>query len=402
MKSVLFTLLFALFAHAAVASEELQELNKIRGSLGLTPWASHSALEVAAQNHADYLHQNRTRGHAEQRGKPAFTGESHVDRTVHTGYPSRHTGENASFHTYSAGVKESIDGLMAAIYHRFAFLSLDHDEIGIGVTRDDQYTTFVYDFGTRRKRELCEGPAPLGAGKRYTLVCLDARQPVDARAFEQAIHETRIANPAIITFPTDGDEDIPPAFYEEAPDPLPNHDVSGFPVSVQFNPATFSRPPTITGWSIYREGVSTPLETIVYMRQQNDPHRKLTAHEHVLFPSERLEWNTHYQIVLNYEHQGKPEQLSWGFKTRDPGLPLYTIETSDRYIQATAGDRFVIYAPPRHSRDQKNGYQSKFRQRPNVKIDFIDDHTLDVTALDFPGTTWVQFQGREFRIDVRL
>ncbi len=396
---IYFILISITTGHAS--SENLSYLNNMRAQAGLTPWSEQQQLTTAAQNHANYLQQHRARGHGEQRGSPGFTGANHVERMVYAGYPSRHGSENVSFHTYAAALPESIDGLMAAIYHRFAFLSMDYNEAGVGISQTGDFTSFVYNIGNSHKRSLCEQTSPPGTRRYYTKTCRDQQKGVDAQNFDLALHETRASNPNIVVFPPANSEGILPAFYEEEPDPLPNYEVSGFPVSVQFNPAYFpAQPPVITDWHIYDANDDKPLETIAYFNQQSDPHRKLTAYQHVLFPKQRLEWNHGYRVTLTYQVNNQPKELAWTFRTRDLSLPIYRIETADQYIKAKPGENFIVYIPPRNGGDSSASYRTTFRRQETVKIKFIDDHTLQIDPLPIPGSTTIAFQGRSFRIDV--
>ena len=113
-------------------SQAYSKLNSIRDALQLTRLSSNELLTNAAQAHADYLVANKDSSHYETQGKAYFTGKAPLDRAFHAGYNASSVSENLSTHNYDA--QSSIDGLFAAIYHRFGFLSPSIDEIGIGVT----------------------------------------------------------------------------------------------------------------------------------------------------------------------------------------------------------------------------------------------------------------------------
>jgi len=118
----------------------LAYLNKIREHTGLTALKSNKALENAAASHAKYLVQNQTNGHYEKSGKYSYTGRTPSNRIIKAAYPSRFVMENLSVNT--SGPVKSIDKLFSAIYHRFVFLNLDKDEIGIGT------------YATKKKRRI--------------------------------------------------------------------------------------------------------------------------------------------------------------------------------------------------------------------------------------------------------
>lgn len=383
-------------------TDNLHYLNQLREQAGLNAWKSNQQLTYAAQNHAQYLHRYHLRGHGEQQGKPGYTGSNHVQRLMHAGYPSRHASENASIHTYAATIKESVDGLMAAIYHRFAFLSMKYDEIGIGVAQTSDYTSFVYEMGNSGKRVLCEAPDRRMTNRYYTGVCRDQRKTVDANSFDAVSRQTEAENPAIVVYPPANSASAMPAFYEEAPDPLPSYDVSGFPISVQFNPVHFpGASPVILDWQLYDIDTGQPLDIIAIFNKQTDPHRKLTAYQHVLFPLLRLRWNGQYRVALIYRYNGEERELGWSFKTRDLQLPIYEITTRDEIIVAKPGQPFVIYTPPNNQRGDNARYRTQFMEQESVDIRFIDDHTLHITPRNYRGVTQIIFHNRRIRIDVR-
>ena len=222
-----------------VAYEKIEarsHLNSIREEMNLNTLLQDDLLNIAAQGHADYLVANNESSHYQVAGQTKFTGERPVDRTLDANYLSTHVSENVSTQTYSA--QSSIDGLFSAIYHRFGFLSLSIDEIGVGTTQEKAKTSnsaFVYVMANSAIKRLCHDRSFKGSGKYYYKICKDETHRVSEKAFIKAQNDNKRHNPKIVVYPYDGQTEVPPVFYDESPDPLPNHDVSGFPVSVEFN-----------------------------------------------------------------------------------------------------------------------------------------------------------------------
>lgn len=109
--------------------DPLSYINNVRAKSGLNYFAQNEILNTSALNHAKYVVANEAMSHDETPGKPNFTGENPSKRAFYAGYNAV-VRENLSYN--SSDLKSAIDGLLSAIYHRFAFLDFASDEIGIG------------------------------------------------------------------------------------------------------------------------------------------------------------------------------------------------------------------------------------------------------------------------------
>jgi hypothetical protein len=374
-------------------------LNGMRKLAGMSPFSYNRALADAAQNHANYLHIHKQGGHGEQSGRRGFTGQTQSQRVIATGYPSSQTGENVSYHVGNKGVMESIDGLMAAIYHRFAFLSFKYDEVGIGRVQSADYSAHVYNFGNQQKSLLCQQKNHRAPGRYFYEVCADPRFRISVQDMQAAEYEVSSQNADRVVWPADNSENIPPAFYREDPDPLPNHDVSGYPISVQFNPAAYPAGlPAVTRFQLFREDDQRPLETITLLDATTDRNRKFEPNEHALFPLHRLGWDTQYRAELDYVVGGKNHQYSWTFKTRRMTVPMVTVTEDNPAVLVKPGDRFALYVSPRGARDGEAAYSTRFPHGMNLDIDIHDPHTLIVSVSGIPGQATISFHG----IDIAL
>lgn len=387
-------------ADAADDVNAFEYLNNVRQQSGLLPFVYNESLADAARNHANYLHRYQIGGHGEQPGRRGFTGRSHVDRIVNSGYLSRQTGENVSYHSGVKGWKESIDGLMSAIYHRFAFLRFKYDELGIGQMQSRVFSAYVYNFGNKNKNNLCQQQSYRQSGRYYYSVCADEDFRIASHALDEAEHLVSQKSSAIVMWPAANSDDIPPAFYEESPDPLPAYDVSGYPVSVQFNPGAFPQGlPAITRFQIFRADDNQPLETILHLNSRNDRHRKLDANEHALFPLQRLDWHTQYRVEVDYQAPGQePQKLDWVFTTQKMSLPMAIITQDNQAVSARPGEPFAIYVPPRDERDGRGEYRTRYPNGMKLDIKIYDNHTLTVTVTGSSGSAIISFHGRDIRV----
>jgi len=374
-------------------------LNSIRKQAGMSAFTFNEQLANAAQNHSIYLHTHRLGGHGEQYGREGYTGQRHVDRIHHTGYLSSQTGENVSYHTGNKCVKQSVDGLMSAIYHRFAFLSFKYDEAGIGSSQSQVFSAHVYNFGNQRKNALCRQASYTLPGRYHYEVCADQRLRIATPELENAEYLVSKTNGDVIVWPGENSKDIPPAFYEEAPDPLPDYDVSGYPVSIQFNPAAFPQGlPVVTRFQLFRVSDNKPLEIITQMHAGNDRNRKFKPNEHALFPLHRLDWDTQYRAEADYQVAGQQQTRNWTFTTSKMTLPMVTMTEENPRIRVKSGETFAIYVPPRDTRDGKGVYRTRFPHGMNLDIQIHDNHTLIVTVTGRPGDATVTFHGLDIQL----
>jgi len=352
-------------------------LNSIREAMGLNTLVQNDLLNDAAQAHADYLVANHISSHYETDGMPKFTGVKPVDRALYANYASSYVSENLSTHTYSA--QASIDGLFSAIYHRFGFLALDIDEIGVGVTQEKEKTSnsaFVYVMANSNIERLCHEKSFHGTGKYYYKICKDTSHRIAQRAFEDAQNANKRYNPEIVVYPYDGQSEVPPVFYDESPDPLPNYEVSGFPVSVAFNDYYYKKVKLLS-FKLF-DNDNKEVTDVLLMDKDNDPHQRFTALQYALFPLKRLEYDAQYRAEVSYEAKGKVKTISWAFTTQKPMVELHTVQKKEATIHLEKGKSHILYFPPHNAHDLLKNIQFP----TDVDIKFIDHNTLELTVTD--------------------
>ncbi len=353
--------------------EAFARVNEIREALGMNTLESNDALAKAAQAHADYLVQNRAHEHNEIRGLPGFTGLHPVDRAIHAGYASRMVLENLSTQNYDA--ESSVSGLFSAIYHRFTFLDEGIDEIGVGVAQDKTNTknsAFVYDMGNSEINRLCRMKAFSGSGKFVYGVCGDKKHPLPYSRFLKAQNAMKWLNPKIVVYPYDGQKEVPPAFYAEIPDPLPDFDVSGFPVSISFNDYFFKHI-TLRSFRLFEVGG----KEVAYKRvlsKESDPNRRFSGLQFALFPLNRLKYDTSYRAEVIYVHHGREITKTWTFHTHKPQEKLLRITALDTKVDLQRGKGYQLYFVPRNGHDVLKDVMFP----DDVDVSFSDNNTLRV------------------------
>jgi len=351
-------------------------LNAIREEMGMNSLLQNDLLTIAAQGHADYLVANNESSHYEVEGHKKFIGVKPVDRTLYANYASMQVSENLSTHTYSA--QSSIDGLFSAIYHRFGFLSPSIDSIGVGVTQEKAKTSnsaFVYVMGNSALERLCHDKSFSGSGKYYYKICKDESHRIGEKAFVKAQNSNKIYNPKIVFYPYDGQTEVPPVFYDESPDPLPNHEVSGFPVSVEFNDYYFKEVELLS-FKLFKG--EHEVKDVLLMDKNNDPHGRFTDKQFALFPLKRLDYDNQYKVELSYKTKGKVQTYVWAFTTQKPTEELHTIEAKKTTIHLAKGKSHILYFPPHDAHDLLKSVQFP----REVEVTFIDHNTLKITVID--------------------
>ena len=365
------------------ANDALDYLNGLRTKAGLPKFSEQSNLNTAAQNHSDYMQINNVAGHYEDSSKSGYTGYSPMDRALDSSYSSRVVSENLS-----AGVEtdtESIDGLFSAIYHRFGFLNLSFDEIGIGKSHNGDTYFYTYDMGNTGVNLLCQETA---ASSGYKNVCSDAEKIVDRADFENALSSHKESAPELIIWPAVNSDNIPPVFYEESPDPLPNDSVTGYPISVEFNDGKFDTPPTVSSFTLVNVVTNSAVDNIVVMNENNDPHDDFTAYQFALFPEKRLEWGSQYRAKIIYTYDGVEKTKIWSFSTRSlqsKADKFYRIENNaDISLNVISGSHYAIYVVPNNTNDSLGNASYSYTSNTPT-FSYIDSNTVAITLTGTNG-----------------
>jgi len=180
-------------------------INYRRTQSGMPTLAQNAQIDNAAQGHSDYLRINNLMSHDQQPGRQGFTGANLGARLNAAGYtlPDRGFayGEVIAGSTNGSGFFLA-EELITAIYHRFVMFEPMFREIGTGAASASRgYHYFTADFASR---------SGYGPG---------------------------IARGTIVTWPFSGQTGVAPNFFSdtEEPDPVPDRNEVGYPISVHTN-----------------------------------------------------------------------------------------------------------------------------------------------------------------------
>ena len=361
----------------ASPTEAIEQLNRYRTLGSMLNYTTNSLLSRASRNHSNYLIKNNIAGHFEAQGHSGFTGVAPADRAVYVGFKTKSVSENISAGTHSADL--SIDGLFSAIYHRFGFLSFENDLVGSG----ENDGTYTYLMSNNALNSLC---GQNGTQSGWTVCATEGRNLSD-KDYTKAIDDVQKSNPPFVVWPPNNMDDVYPVFFTESPHPLPGSSVSGFPVSISFNPY-FAQSASVSKIEVY-DDEDTKLSG-KFMRKSNDPNRRFSDLEYAFFPLYRLKFATEYRVVIDYsftptdKFNGETSgTLNYSFITEVPEGKFYsTKELKDsNNIPIVANETYTFYVAPTSNKDLAfSSMRWSKTQGVRETIDQIDSNTVKITV----------------------
>lgn len=252
--------------------------NYRRSQIGLSMLTCNEMINKAAAGHSNYLRLNNTVTHDQVSGNPGFTGVTTQNRLANAGYAL--TGQYAYGEVISAAASNDgfyhAEELIAAIYHRFVIFEPRFREMGTGTATGNGYTYFTADMAA--SGTLAPG---LGVGK-------------------------------IVSYPKDGQVSVPTSFDSdtESPDPVPNLNRVGYPVSVHAD--IDSSGITVTSFTINPRGGAQM--TTRLLSSATDQHTSKQAA--AIIPLSTLAPNTTYDVSFVGKVDGVSVTKNWSFTTK--------------------------------------------------------------------------------------
>ena len=240
-------------------------LNEIRLSAGLGMVAQNTAMDQAAQAHAEWMIANDVLSHEEVAGTPGFTGENYARRDEHFGYVPVEGGEVMASGAHG---DTGVDALVNMVYHRSLILAFEPVDVGIGWS---------------------------GAISAHvvTPLVIDATRPgTDPVRGLGQVAQSSIRGAAC--WPIDGARDVPLIMGLEIPSPVPAQNVLtlGTPVSV-----TVERLKTISSTQFTLTNSATgAVVTTQLLTNKNDPSGLVPESYIAVVPLAPLAANTTYRV----------------------------------------------------------------------------------------------------------
>lgn len=263
-----------------IAADGREWLNYRRGLIGLSTLARSNLIDIAAQGHSDYQRINNTITHDQTPGKEGFTGVDVSARLAAAGYrfntsSSRAYGEVISATSNGSG-QYMAEELITAIYHRFVIFEPVFKEIGTGAaTTATGYNYFTANFTANNG---------YGAG---------------------------LAAGQVAAWPFNGQVSVPRNFFSntESPDPVPDRNEVGYPISVHTN---IDMTIAVTSFTVRpRGGAELAVRLLNY---PNDAHTGRSSA--AIIPLLPLLANTVYDVSFTGTAGGSAVSRTWSFTTR--------------------------------------------------------------------------------------
>jgi len=253
-------------------------INYRRTQLGVPLVTENVQINNAALGHSEYLRTNNLMSHDQKAGNPGFTGTTLKDRLNAAGYTIPANGY-AYGEVISGAVSKSgsylTEELITAIYHRFVIFEPKFREVGTGAATSSRgYTYFTADFATR---------GGFGPG---------------------------IASNAVVVWPYSGQTGVVPNFLSdsEEPDPVPNINEVGYPISVHAN---IDAPLMMQTFTVRPRGGSNLQVQLV--NASLDPGKNTAVS---IVPLAPLRAATTYDVSFSGTVNGVPVTRDWSFTTK--------------------------------------------------------------------------------------
>jgi uncharacterized protein YkwD len=259
------------------ATDAFNRMNFRRAQAGLAALGRNARIDAAAQAHSDYQAIHNEISHIETPGLPGFTGVQPGDRLNAAGYrlPANDYayGEVIAARSNAQGAAMAED-LLAAIYHRFAILEPMYKEAGVGAATGSASSTY-----------LTADMAAIG---------LDRGLP----------------GASVAVYPFAGQENVPADFASdsETPDPVPEANNVGYPISVHANLTSTLLVQSFTVKP--RGGQALPVRLLTRAGDGNTPPSGAA-----IIPLSPMAGATTYDVQFTGTLDGAPVSRAWSFKT---------------------------------------------------------------------------------------
>jgi len=260
------------------ATDGFAWFNYRRAQVGLSTLSRNGRIDPAALGHSTYLRLNNTVSHEQKVGNPGYTGQELKDRLAAAGYTL--AGTHAYGEVISAAADRSgfyhAEELIAAIYHRFVIFEPLFREMGTGAaTGNNNYTYFTADMAANN------GYGP-GVGRGN-----------------------------IVTYPANNQTAVPVNFMSdsESPDPVPNLNEVGYPISVHTDNKSLI---IVNAFTVRpRGGADLPTRLLSNAADAHTPESGAA-----IVPLARLAAGTTYDVSFNGTVSGTAVTRTWSFTTR--------------------------------------------------------------------------------------
>ena len=129
------------------------------------------------------------------------------------------------------------------------------------------------------------------------------------------LYRARHSDSDYVAFPIGND--IAPAYLgNEIPNPVPDLEITGNPVSISFYGSPSFGRNLVQMQSFQLFAPEGEVHDVRILTAKNDPNQQLNGDTFALFPIKPLHWNTEYRVEFRYIQHGQRKKLMWQFRTR--------------------------------------------------------------------------------------
>jgi uncharacterized protein YkwD len=262
-----------------IATDGFNWINYRRAQAGVGVLARNSMLDRSAQAHSDYQRLNSTVTHSEDPAKSGFTGATVDARVQAAGYTlvrDYASGEIIAATNNSSGFYMA-EELVTAIYHRFVMFEPLFKDMGSGAaTGSDSYNYFTTNLGATRG------------------------------------YSAGLPSHTIVTWPVNGQTGVQTTFASnfEEPDPVPDVDYVGYPISIHAN---LTETVSVQSFTVRpRGGAELARRLLVKGQDANTTMSSVAA----IVPIAPLAANTTYDVSFSGTVGGAAVSKTWSFTTK--------------------------------------------------------------------------------------
>ena len=355
-------------------------INELRQNSGLNILRHTNLLDNSSMNHLLYLKDKNIFSHKEfDKNNKYFTGETPTKRVNFLGH---HGFALENMSKGDSNAKMSIDNLFSAIYHRFSFLSPNIDEIGMAKqrTKDNKENIFVFNMANSYANQVCKMANFQGFGRFYHGVCIDKSKRIGSSNFLAARDFLFTKNPEFVTYPYNYQSDIQPYFLEEVPDPLPECSISGYPISIGFNPLNFKRV-NLQSFSLFKitKSAFQEIKNVKILTKRND--KKFKKYQFTLMPLDMLDWGSRYLVLFKYRQNDEDKEIRFHFSTRKLPYPSFIIDNNNKTLRLKANKKNYVFIKPKNCNARLKKTRVSYNASSNQVKSAIEKKFVNVISI---------------------
>ncbi|HEY1956922.1 MAG TPA: CAP domain-containing protein [Polyangiaceae bacterium] len=250
-------------------STATDEIAIVRGKAQLPAMNCVDTIMQAARNHSNYIGDNGwTLTHTESSGSPGFTGVNFWDRMAAAGYSGSPEFEVVHSVSDAHAAITGQNGWINTLYHRIPFVAYSTKDFGFGAASGNGGATSTTDFGSGSS-------AP--------------------------------SKTSMTTWPANGDTGIWTTFHNsyEIPNPLPNQQVAGYPITIIGGSTLTLATHDITA--------NSAAVAHIVITSSSDSTGLIPQSQIYLIPNNVLSKNTTYTVHVTGTVNGSPYDLTFSF-----------------------------------------------------------------------------------------